>query len=103
METVILEFSLKYLFLVITFVCTICVVRLVDAHPHAWIDVWVEVIFDSTGAITGLRETWLFDDFYSVYATEGMDLNKDGQPDKAPMEKLVRENIESLSEYDYFT
>ncbi len=77
--------------------------RPVQAHPHAWIDLWIEVVFDSSGAITGLRETWLFDDFYSVYATEGMDEDGDGQPDKEPMAELVRQNIESLAEYDYFT
>lgn len=77
--------------------------RPVQAHPHAWIDLWVEVVFDDSGAITGLRQTWLFDDFYSVYATEGMDEDGDGQPDKALMADLVRENIESLAEYDYFT
>jgi len=98
-----LEFSLKYLALVISFAWATGLARPAIAHPHAWIDLWVEVVFDSTGAITGLRETWLFDDFYSVYATGGMDLDKDGQPDKGPMAKLVRENIESLSEYDYFT
>jgi ABC-type uncharacterized transport system substrate-binding protein len=98
-----LEFSLKYIALVISFAWAIGFARPANAHPHAWIDLWIEVVFDSTGAITGLRETWLFDDFYSVYATEGMDLDKDGQPDKEPMAKLVRENIESLSEYDYFT
>jgi ABC-type uncharacterized transport system substrate-binding protein len=48
-------------------------------------------------------EVWLFDDFYSVYATEGMDADGDGQPDEDVMAKLVRENIESLSEYEYFT
>ena len=89
---------MKYLFLVIVFAWTISAARSVNAHPHAWIDLWIEVVFDSTGAITGLRETWLFDDFYSVYATEGMDLDKDGQPDKEPMAKLVSVNIKSLSE-----
>lgn len=73
------------------------------AHPHAWIDLWVEVVFDESGAATGLRQTWLFDDFYSVYATEGMDEDGDGQPDKDLLAQLVRENIESLAEYSYFT
>jgi len=73
------------------------------AHPHAWIDLWVEVVFNESGAATGLRQTWLFDDFFSAYATEGMDEDGDGQPDKEPLAQLVRENIESLAEYQYFT
>jgi ABC-type uncharacterized transport system substrate-binding protein len=93
----------KYLIAVLTVGWALSVAKPVNAHPHAWIDLWVEVVFDQTGAITGLREIWLFDDFYTVYATEGMDADGDGQPDKDEMAKLVRENIESLSEYDYFT
>ncbi len=94
---------MKYLIAVIAVGWALSTMRPASAHPHAWIDLWVEVVFDSTGAITGLRETWLFDDFYSVYATEGMDEDGDGQPDQKLMEELVRQNIESLAEYSYFT
>ena len=82
---------MKYLIAILIVGWAMSVAKPSNAHPHAWIDLWIEVVFDSTGAITGLRETWLFDDFYSVYATGGMDLDKDGQPDKEPMAKLVRE------------
>ena len=95
--------SVKHLIVVLTFGWALNVAQSANAHPHTWIDLWVEVVFDQAGAITGLREVWLFDDFYSVYATEGMDADGDGQPDKDVMAKLVRENIESLSEYEYFT
>lgn len=95
--------SVKYLIAVLTVGCSLILAQPAKAHPHAWIDLWVEIVFDPSGAITGLREVWLFDDFYSVYATEGMDADGDGQPDKDEMAKLVRENIESLSEYEYFT
>jgi ABC-type uncharacterized transport system substrate-binding protein len=93
----------KYLISILIVGYVMSVAHPTNAHPHAWVDLSVEVVFDKTGAITGLRELWLFDDFYSVYATEGMDQDGDGQPDKAEMAKLVREIIESLAEYNYFT
>lgn len=73
------------------------------AHPHGWVDVRVEVLFDGQGRVAGLRETWLFDDYYSAYAVEGMDEDGDGAPDPARLRALLKENMTNLAEYDYFT
>ena len=72
------------------------------AHPHVWIDVSVEVVFDQ-GKVTGLRETWLFDDYYTAYATEDMDEDGDGKPDAHRLRALLEENMSNLAEYNYFT
>ncbi len=72
------------------------------AHPHTWIDVTVEVVFEQ-GKAVGLRETWLFDDYYTAYATEGMDEDGDGQPDARRLRALLEENMSNLAEYTYFT
>ncbi|MEH6405496.1 MAG: DUF1007 family protein [Sneathiella sp.] len=72
------------------------------AHPHAWADVVVEILFDGAGSVTGLRQTWLFDDFYSAYAAEGMDDDGDGKPDQNKLDEILRVNMENLKEYDYF-
>ncbi len=73
------------------------------AHPHAWADVVIEVLFDGAGRVMGLRQTWLFDDFYSAYAVEGMDGNGDGKPDQEKLDAILRVNMENLKEYEYFT
>lgn len=74
-----------------------------QAHPHAWIDLRVAVLFDSTGALVGLRETWLFDEYYTAFATEGMEAGPDALPSREQLDILLRQNIKNLSEYDYFT
>jgi ABC-type uncharacterized transport system substrate-binding protein len=73
-----------------------------DAHPHAWIDMTVEVVFDQ-GKVGALRETWLFDDYYTAYATEDMDEDGDGKPDDHRLRALLEENMRNLAEYNYFT
>lgn len=73
------------------------------AHPHAWIDLKTTVLFDDQGRVTGLRQRWVFDEVYSLFAIEGFDSDGDGQPDDEKLWKLAVVNLESLAEYDYFT
>ncbi len=72
------------------------------AHPHAWITVSVEVRFNPAGAITGLRETWLFDEAYTAFAVEGLGRNGKG-PTAAQLAELLAVNMTNLAEYGYFT
>jgi ABC-type uncharacterized transport system substrate-binding protein len=72
------------------------------AHPHVWVTARSEVIFDSSGLIKAIRNTWVFDEMYSAFATEG--LGKDGKPPTAEeLAPLAKTNIESLAEFDDFT
>lgn len=66
-----------------------------SAHPHAWIDVTVDVLFDPAGKVAALRQTWLFDEFYTA------DTVQKGQRDR--MDRLVTRILGNLREYDYFT
>jgi ABC-type uncharacterized transport system substrate-binding protein len=75
----------------------------VSAHPHAWIDVTVKVIFDKKAGVIGLRQTWLFDPAYTVFATEGLDSDGDGVPDKDKLKTLLHENMRNLHAHRYFT
>jgi ABC-type uncharacterized transport system substrate-binding protein len=75
----------------------------VRAHPHGWIDIQVTVLVDQSGAILGLRESWLFDEIYSAFATEGFDGDGDGAPDPERLQELAAVNLHQLREYDYFT
>ena len=77
--------------------------RPVLAHPHVWTDMTIEIQFNEDGMVTGLRQTWLVDDYYTAYATEGMDLDGDGTPDPEKLEEIMQVNMEHLKEYGYFT
>jgi len=73
------------------------------AHPHVWVTVETRLLFNDNGAITGFRHKWIFDEYYTAFALQGMDANGDGKYSQAELEPLARTNIESLSEFDYFT
>ena len=68
------------------------------AHPHAWIDLKTTVLFDDQGRVTGLRQRWVFDEVYSMFAIDGFDNDGDGQPDDEMLWKLAVVNLESLAE-----
>lgn len=74
-----------------------------QAHPHVWVTVETKVLFNDTGAISGFRHEWVFDEYYTAFALQGMDANGDGEYSAAELEPLARINVESLSEFDYFT
>jgi ABC-type uncharacterized transport system substrate-binding protein len=73
------------------------------AHPHNWIDMRIEMRFDSSGKATGLYQSWLFDDYYSISAVEHMDEDGDGKPDASPMADLRKTIFKNLKEYNFFT
>ncbi len=70
------------------------------AHPHAWIDLSVAVLFDGSGRVTGLRETWLFDDFYTAFVFDGAAKLR---PTQAQLDALMNANMSKLKAHDYFT
>ncbi|RIA55544.1 DUF1007 family protein [Dichotomicrobium thermohalophilum] len=74
-----------------------------QAHPHVWVTVETKVVFNDAGAITGFRHKWVFDEYYTAFALQGMDANGDGEYSAAELEPLARTNIESLGDFDYFT
>jgi ABC-type uncharacterized transport system substrate-binding protein len=74
----------------------------VEAHPHVWVAVRSEVVFDPEGKILGVRHAWEFDEMYSAFAVQG--LGKDGKPPtRDELAPLAKTNVESLAEFDYFT
>jgi ABC-type uncharacterized transport system substrate-binding protein len=72
------------------------------AHPHVWVSAKSEVLFDTKGAIAAIRNTWVFDEMYSAFVTEGQ--AKGGKlltrEDLAP---LAKSNVEDLAAFSYFT
>jgi ABC-type uncharacterized transport system substrate-binding protein len=73
------------------------------AHPHVFVDVRTEVVFDAEGRISALRHVWRFDDAFSAFASQGLDTNGDGILTVEELQPLAKVNVESLKDYDYFT
>jgi ABC-type uncharacterized transport system substrate-binding protein len=73
------------------------------AHPHVWVDMRSDVVFDDQGRIIGLNLMWTFDDAYAKLALDGLDTNGDGVYSQDELDPLTKENLNSLKDYDYFT
>ncbi|MBL6601088.1 MAG: DUF1007 family protein [Alphaproteobacteria bacterium] len=67
------------------------------AHPHVWIDLRGTVVLDAKGQVTAIEQEWLFDPFYTIFATEGLSGAEDA------LTSLARENLGNLRSHDYFT
>lgn len=74
-----------------------------EAHPHAWIDVKVKVLFDEQKRISALEETWIFDPLYTAFALDGVKRGKDGSPDQKALDALMHVNMNNVKEYGYLT
>jgi ABC-type uncharacterized transport system substrate-binding protein len=73
-----------------------------QAHPHIWVTVETTLQFDK-GTVTGIRHRWLFDEYYSTMAIQGLDTNNDGIYDRKELAELAKINIDGLKEMGYFT
>lgn len=73
------------------------------AHPHVWIEMRSDLVFNDQGLISAVNLMWTFDDTYAQMALEGLDTNDDGVYDATELEPLTKDNIDSLKDYGYFT
>ncbi|MBL8588626.1 MAG: DUF1007 family protein [Methylobacteriaceae bacterium] len=72
------------------------------AHPHVWVVVKSQIVFDASGKIAAIRHAWTFDEMYSAFQTQG--LAKDGKKaTRADMADLAKLQAEQLAEFDFFT
>lgn len=74
-----------------------------SAHPHVWVTARSELVYDEKAEITAVRHDWTFDEAYSTYATQGLDTDGDGKLSAAELADLAKINVESLSDFGYFT
>jgi ABC-type uncharacterized transport system substrate-binding protein len=73
------------------------------AHPHVWVVVKAEVVYAGDGRVASIRHTWTFDEPYSAFAVQGLDKNNDGKLTPEELQELADVNVDSLSEFDFFT
>ncbi len=48
------------------------------AHPHVWVTMRSDVLFNDANQISGIGVEWTFDDGYAQVALDGLDANGDG-------------------------
>lgn len=63
-----------------------------SAHPHVFVEATVEVLAEG-GAVTGVRLTWVYDDFFSFVLTSELGLDPEGDMVLQP------EELQALSDY----
>jgi ABC-type uncharacterized transport system substrate-binding protein len=73
------------------------------AHPHLWATMRTALLANDVGLVKAVGIEWTFDETYTQFALEGLDLNNDGVFSEAEIKPLTDENIQSLVESQYFT
>ena len=74
-----------------------------DAHPHEFVSMHVKAEFDKSGLLNGLTYHWNFDEFFSAYAVEGQDKNKNGKAEPEELQALLEEILGNIKSINYFT
>ncbi|NWH09663.1 MAG: DUF1007 family protein [Alphaproteobacteria bacterium] len=74
-----------------------------EAHPHVWIEINATLVLDGNGAVTAVSTDWTFDEFYSAWAIDGLDTNKNGTYEPEELKVLAIDNVTNLKAYSYFT
>lgn len=73
------------------------------AHPHVFVDAKAEILFNSQGRMTDVRNVWEFDPAFSAFASQGLDKNGDGKLSTKELAPLAHTNVTSLKVYAFFT
>ncbi len=73
------------------------------AHPHSWVDVEVEIAFDKAGKVSGLKQSWIFDEAYTAYVAIKPARGSTKPPDAKRLAEVAREMMTNLREFNYFT
>lgn len=74
-----------------------------SAHPHVFVTMKSELVYDAEGRVTAIRNAWTFDDMFSAYATQGLESKVKGAFTREELAPLAEVNVTNLKEYGYFT
>jgi len=84
----------------IWFLGLLCSGEVCQAHPHVFIDSYVNVVFDEQG-LAGFEMVWLFDDMTSSGYILDYDQDRDGGFDSEETAVIKQEAFDNLAEYHY--
>ncbi len=74
------------------------------AHPHAWIDLRVGLVFDDAGGLVSMQQSWRIDPTYSHMLLEDLTRDLDGATGiDSALEHAAERILENLAAYAYFT
>lgn len=73
------------------------------AHPHAWIDVGIELEADADDRVVALHQTWTIDPTYSRYLYDDAMEQFEGATPEEKLANLAAEILDNLAEYDWYT
>lgn len=90
-------------FAVTLFVLVALLAPRAQAHPHSWIDIEVDVLFDAAGRVRALKQGWIFDETYTVYLTSPGGGARRTPPTEGRLAEVAAEMMGNLREHDYFT
>lgn len=76
--------------------------RDVQAHPHVFVDCGLTLVFDDSG-LAAVRQTWVFDEFYSAMILMDLGLNSSGDLDEAAQKRIRGHTFDTLKPHGYFT
>lgn len=74
-----------------------------QAHPHILVNAEAEMRFDGQGRLVAVRNIWHFDPLFGAYATQGYDADGDGNYSREELQPLAEINMNSLSDFKFFT
>jgi len=72
------------------------------AHPHVWIDMRTAAQLDPRGRVAAVRIEWLFDRFYSAYAREDVDTDRNGGISDAEADRWAATALGNIAKVGYF-
>lgn len=73
------------------------------AHPHIFVDATATLVFDDSGAVIGIRHQWRFDEAFSAWSVEGLDVDGDGVVSRAEQQELADQDLAGLADYQFYT
>ena len=73
------------------------------AHPHEFVEMKIEVVFDGQGRASAMRYWWRFDEFFSAFALETAPTGDNGQPTQAGIDGVFVEILGNIHGNAYFT
>lgn len=68
------------------------------AHPHEWVQMRIQMLFNEQGEANGMRFNWLFDEFFTAYALSDYDTVT-----QQDLDTLLKEILGNIHEFSYMT